>query len=285
MAKVQAHHNATCGTEVVVKVNSGHGLAVERPETLTVSKVMTNPIGYALFALGFCQAITYRIWAGRLGVKLDKVEIEIDWDIDLGGLLCLRDSIRSGSKTLHIRVNLRGPESGSRYEELAAAVDAHCPVLALLRNSVRVERELASSPSAPTLISGHSAKPVPPPGTTRLRTRERRIAPDHEPRVLVVGDLQLNPQNRRVFRAGRDLNLGSTEFRLLECLMRRPGNVFLRSQLRDWVCGLGAEVSERAIDVYIGRLRKSLITGVERDPIRTVRGVGYSFDETYGRGW
>ena len=65
--------------------------------------------------------------------------------------------------------------------------------------------------------------------------------------------------------------------------MEKPGRVFARSQLLDSVWGISAEIDERTVDVHIGRLRKALATGAEDDPIRTVRGSGYSFDETFGR--
>jgi two-component system phosphate regulon response regulator PhoB len=45
---------------------------------------------------------------------------------------------------------------------------------------------------------------------------------------------------------------------------------------------MSAEIDERTVDVHVGRLRKALIRGREKDPIRTVRGAGYSFDETFG---
>ena len=86
-----------------------------------------NPAEYALAALGSCQAITYRVWAAQLGIKLDKVEISIDGDIDLRGFLGIDDRIRAGFNAVRIRVNLNGPEPAARYEELAATVDAHCP--------------------------------------------------------------------------------------------------------------------------------------------------------------
>ena len=82
-------------------------------------------------------------------------------------------------------------------------------------------------------------------------------------------------------RAGRDVHLGPTEFRLLEHLIERPGRVFSRAQLLDAVWGQSAEIDERSVDVHVGRLRKALSRGNEPDPIRTVRGSGYSFDETF----
>ena len=82
-------------------------------------------------------------------------------------------------------------------------------------------------------------------------------------------------------RSGRELRLGPTEFRLLEFLMSSPGRVFSREQLLDGVWGREIYVDERTVDVHVGRLRKAINRGRERDPIRTVRGSGYSFDERY----
>ena len=65
--------------------------------------------------------------------------------------------------------------------------------------------------------------------------------------------------------------------------MEKPGRVFPRSSLLDSVWGLTAEIDERTVDVHVGRLRKALVRGREKDPIRTVRGTGYSFDETYSK--
>jgi len=58
--------------------------------------------------------------------------------------------------------------------------------------------------------------------------------------------------------------------------------VFSRSQLLDGIWGRDSEIDERTVDVHIGRLRKALRRAGRRDPIRTVRGAGYAFDETYG---
>nr|WP_036258045.1 phosphate regulon transcriptional regulator PhoB [Methylocapsa aurea] len=117
----------------------------------------------------------------------------------------------------------------------------------------------------------------------RVRALLRRARPDRVAGVLSAGDLELDRQNWRVRRAGRDVHLGPTEFRLLEHLMEKPGRVFSRAQLLDSVWGLSAEIDERTVDVHVGRLRKALSSDAEKDPIRTVRGAGYSFDETFGK--
>ena len=84
-------------------------------------------------------------------------------------------------------------------------------------------------------------------------------------------------------RAHREVHLGPTEFRLLEFLMQSPGRVFSREQLLDGVWGRDVYIDERTVDVHVGRLRRALKRGRDPDPIRTVRGGGYSFDERYGK--
>ncbi len=117
----------------------------------------------------------------------------------------------------------------------------------------------------------------------RVRALLRRARPERVASRLTLGDIDLDRETRRVRRSGREIHLGPTEFRLLEYFMEKPGRVFTRAQLLDSVWGMSAEIDERTVDVHVGRLRKALIRGREKDPIRTVRGSGYSFDETFGR--
>ena len=72
------------------------------------------------------------------------------------------------------------------------------------------------------------------------------------------------------------MKLGPTEYRLLLTLMERPGRVFSREQLLDQVWGRDIYVDSRTVDVHIARLRKALTIGAGENPIRTVRGAGYS---------
>ena len=102
-------------------------------------------------------------------------------------------------------------------------------------------------------------------------------------RPLIRGDLQLDLQTRRVRRGSRDVHLRPTEFRLLQCLLERPGSVFSREHLLERVWGPSVEITDRTVDVHIARLRKALSNGHERDPILSVRGAGYSFDKTFGK--
>ncbi|MAS04219.1 MAG: phosphate regulon transcriptional regulatory protein PhoB [Ahrensia sp.] len=112
----------------------------------------------------------------------------------------------------------------------------------------------------------------------RVKAMLRRARPEIVASVLKVGELELDRETHRVYRNGREIKLGPTEFRLLEFFLQAPGRVFSRAQLLDGVWGEDIYVDDRTVDVHIGRLRKSINIGKMRDPIRTVRGAGYSLE-------
>ncbi len=114
--------------------------------------------------------------------------------------------------------------------------------------------------------------------TARIRAVLRRIRPGLAEDKVNQGDIIIDRVAHRVKRAGREIHLGPTEFRLLDHLMQHPGRVFSREQLLDSVWGSDVYVEARTVDVHIGRLRKALNDGAEVDPIRTVRSAGYSLD-------
>jgi two-component system, OmpR family, phosphate regulon response regulator PhoB len=111
----------------------------------------------------------------------------------------------------------------------------------------------------------------------------RRSSPERVADLLSYGDIALDREKKRVSRSGRAIDLGPTEFRLLEFLMERPGRVFSREQLLDGVWGSEVYIDERTVDVHVGRLRKALNRGDLEDPIRTVRGAGYALDDKFGK--
>ena len=92
-------------------------------------------------------------------------------------------------------------------------------------------------------------------------------------RVTTVGEVTLDPARRRMFAAGTEVALTTTEFDLLAYLMRRPGRVFSREQLLSEVWGYAAAAGTRTVDVHVAQLRAKLGAA---SPIRTVRGVGYA---------
>ncbi len=114
--------------------------------------------------------------------------------------------------------------------------------------------------------------------TARVRAVLRRIRPGLAEDRVRHGDLSIDRVAHRVKRAGREIHLGPTEFRLLDYLMQHPGRVFSREQLLDAVWGSDVYVEARTVDVHIGRLRKALNKEIDADPIRTVRSAGYALD-------
>ena len=110
----------------------------------------------------------------------------------------------------------------------------------------------------------------------RVRGQLRRVKPAATGAVLSHADITLDAERHRVSRDGAEVKLGPTEYRLLLTLMERPGRVFSREQLLDQVWGRDIYVDSRTVDVHIARLRKALTMGAGENPIRTVRGAGYS---------
>ena len=180
--------------------------------------------------------------------------ILLDWMLpDLSGIeLCRRwRSREETARTPIIMITARGEEE-ERVRGLATGADDY----------------VVKPFSMPELVA-------------RIQALLRRSSPQLVTNVLKAGDLELDRQSHRVRRSGRDLHLGPTEYRLLEYLMRHPGRVYSREQLLDGVWGNDVYVDERTVDVHVGRLRKAINRGREADPIRTVRGAGYAFDERF----
>lgn len=117
----------------------------------------------------------------------------------------------------------------------------------------------------------------------RVGAMLRRAKPEVVSTTLKSGDIELDREIHRIYRGGREIHLGPTEFRLLEFLMHRPGRVFSREQLLDGVWGRDVYVDERTVDVHVGRLRKAINKSRMKDPIRTVRGAGYAFDDKFSQ--
>jgi DNA-binding response OmpR family regulator len=112
----------------------------------------------------------------------------------------------------------------------------------------------------------------------RLRALARRPKAARSHR-LEVADLTLDPGTHRVFRGRQELHLTSTEYRLLEFLMRRSGGLASRRAIIEAVWGLNAEVEENTLDAFIRLLRTKVDHGHKQRLIQTVRGFGYCVRE------
>ena len=112
----------------------------------------------------------------------------------------------------------------------------------------------------------------------RIRALLRRRSPEKTDAVS-VGDLTVEFSTRRVIRGGKEINLSSKEFALLESLIRHKGAVLSRTQLENQVWDYGFEGGSNIVDVYIRYLRKKLDDPFEKKLIHTIRGAGYTLRE------
>ena len=96
--------------------------------------------------------------------------------------------------------------------------------------------------------------------------------------MIEAGQLSLDTGAREARVNGATVELTGTEFALLEYLMQNAGQVLSRDQLREEVWGEGFEPASNVVDIYVHYVRRKLKgAGLEVDPIRTVRGLGYAF--------
>jgi two-component system OmpR family response regulator len=119
----------------------------------------------------------------------------------------------------------------------------------------------------------------------RIRALARRPAPQAELRELSVGDLHMDLLRRTVRRGARNIELLPTEFRLLEYMMRHPGEVLTRTMVLEKVWDFSFDPTTNVVDVHVSRLRRKLEAGGDPPMIRTVRGAGYVLSSpTLGQG-
>jgi two-component system phosphate regulon response regulator PhoB len=112
----------------------------------------------------------------------------------------------------------------------------------------------------------------------RIRAVLRRVRPAFAAETLAFADLTMDLVAHRVARAGREIHLSPTEFRLLRQLLVCPGRVFSRDLLLDLVWDQNQDVELRTVDATIRRLRRALNAAGEPDLLRTVRATGYALD-------
>jgi putative redox protein len=126
-------------SEVVVRE---HKLVVDEPPQLGGGDAGPNPVELVLAALGTCQEITYRAYATALGIPLERVSVNLTGTIDLKGFFAVDDMVRPGYQKVTGTVRLESTASDEQLEMLRNAVNAHCPVLDIIRNSVPVALDL-----------------------------------------------------------------------------------------------------------------------------------------------
>ncbi len=157
--------------------------------------------------------------------------------------------------------------------------ESDVPILMLTAREEEIDRVLGFSLGADDYV----VKPFSPRELVeRVKAILRRVrpVPQSDSPILQHGELTLYPQKHKVFLQGEMINLTSSEYKLLQTLMKSPGRVYSRSQLLSHFYAHEEAVVERVIDVHINKLRQK----IESDPgrplyIETVRGFGYRFAE------
>ncbi len=117
-------------------------LTVDEPESLGGTDKGPNPVELILGALASCQEITYRAFAEAMEIPLDNVSVRIEGDLDLRGFLAVNDNVRAGFQDIRGIVVLDSSASEEELAKLKQIVDAHCPVLDILRKPVPVSLEV-----------------------------------------------------------------------------------------------------------------------------------------------
>ena len=150
------------------------------------------------------------------------------------------------------------------------------PVLFLTARSEEVDRVLGLEIGGDDYIT----KPFSPRElVARIKVHLRRLEAEPESGDIIVGPFRLDRAAHRVYRNDQELELTSTEFRLLDFFLAHTGHAFSREQLLEEVWGRDQYVTHRTVDVHIRRLRER----IEEQPnepkyLTTVRGFGYRFE-------
>ncbi len=155
--------------------------------------------------------------------------------------------------------------------------DEHMRRIPIIMLTARVEEE-AKILGLESGADDYVTKPFSPRELmARIKALLRRSRPPEVDGPLSFGALNLDSMSHRVTVAGKTVDMGPTEFRILQVFMSHPERVFSRAQLLDHVWGHNAYVEERTVDVHILRLRQALSEHGCRHYIQTVRGAGYRF--------
>ena len=107
-----------------------------------------NPIEHLLAALASCTVISYQVWAGKLGIAVDSIDVDLEGTIDLAGFLGTDETVRPGFQGIELGIRVAGPASEADYRRLEQAVAEHCPVLDNLTQGVPVTTTLEVAPAA-----------------------------------------------------------------------------------------------------------------------------------------
>jgi DNA-binding response OmpR family regulator len=168
--------------------------------------------------------------------------------------------------------------SGVQIVRGLRAAEVHTPVLMLTARGQVEDRVEGLDSGADDYLPKPFALPELLARVRALTRRPSGVGVESGAVAIRVGDITLDPIRHVVRRDGERIDLTAKEFALLAALMQRPGQVFSRSVLLDTVWGVPGEVSTSVVELYVSYLRRKLDREGEPSRIRTVRGVGYTFE-------
>ncbi len=119
-------------------------MVIDEPPAFGGSDLGPSPVELVLAALGTCQEIMYVALASAMGIPLQKCQVSLEGDLDVRGLLGMgkEENVPPGFSKVHYKTTIESSASQEQLQQLAAAVDAQCPVLDMLVRSVDVSKEV-----------------------------------------------------------------------------------------------------------------------------------------------
>jgi uncharacterized OsmC-like protein len=110
-------------------------MTIDEPVELGGANLGPNPVEVVLAAFGTCQEIVYAVYAAAMGIRLDKVEVDVEGDLDPRGFFGVAP-VSPGFAGVRFNVRVDSPEPAERIAELVRSVNEHCPVLDILKQPV-----------------------------------------------------------------------------------------------------------------------------------------------------
>tara|TARA_Y200000002_G_scaffold376310_1_gene379966 strand:- start:1407 stop:2123 length:717 start_codon:yes stop_codon:yes gene_type:complete len=112
---------------------------------------------------------------------------------------------------------------------------------------------------------------------SRIRAVIRRSTVTEPSEPIKVGEMLFDPESHRVSICDEPVEIGPTEYRMLQFFLTHQERVYSRDQILDHVWGANVYLDERTVDVHIRRLRKAISVAGHEKYVQTVRGAGYRF--------
>ena len=123
--------------------------AVDEPPDLGGTNAALNPVEMVLGALGTCQEIMYAAYAAVMGIKLDKVKVDVKGYLDLKGLFGMDETVPPGFRKICYETTIESPADAETLNKLVAVVESHCPVFDTLTRAVEVTGMVSINGSKP----------------------------------------------------------------------------------------------------------------------------------------